>query len=115
MPQAVKGRGRALRLGWASWEGAAWEIAQLGSYYLGNCTVGKLLFEKLYSWEVTAWKIAQLGNYCLGNCTVGKLPFWKKSMGKYLTSFQPTVFQLCKYQIFKVKSIFLGNYSKGKN
>ena len=101
MPQAVKG-GRALRLGWASWEVAAWEIAQLGSYYFGNCTVGKLLFEKLFSWEVTAWEIPQLGIYCLGNRTVGKLllgklyswevtaweivqlgscRFWKKSLG----------------------------------
>ena len=43
-PLAETGWGRALRLG-QTWVVTAWEIAHLGSYYLGN-TLGKLPFGK---------------------------------------------------------------------
>ena len=38
------GGGRTLRLG-HTWEVAAWEIAQFGSFHLGK-----------YSWEVATWE-----------------------------------------------------------
>ena len=43
VPLIEKAVGRALRLG-LNWEVAAWEIAHLGSFHLGN-----------YPYEVTIW------------------------------------------------------------